>query len=204
MKEKKPQPKQPSKNKKWSSELLAQDFRTTMRTSVTVVVCLFIFVHLMIALAFLISPTERMVKGKGITETYKAIALPGPYFRDSLINRSPHFYFAVKKNKKWSDWHNPEANNFQQFHRQYWRYDKLKQSSLERHIARSFCRKLLRDSTRNFTSYSEFKLLHKYLRNEYLTKDEDSIRIMYTISRYKPRERKTRVDTLFFLSYKPW
>jgi hypothetical protein len=203
-KTKKPQSKKEVPEKSWRSELLAQDFRTTMRTSVTVVVCLFIFVHLMIALAFLLSPTDRMINGRGITSIYKRFALPGPYFRDSLIISSPNFYISVKKNNTWDDWKNPEAENFKTYHQGYWRYDKLKQSSLERHLARQFSKRVSRDSAKNFTTYPEFKILHKYISKEYLTGSADSIRLLYTTSRYKPRERKTRIDTLFYLTYKPW
>jgi hypothetical protein len=61
----------------------------------------------------------------------------------------------------------------------------------------------LKDSTVNFTEYKEFKALDHYFRTEYVTDDPDSIRIFYTLSKPKLRERKTKTDTVFLLTYKP-
>jgi len=187
-----------------SKKLAAQDFRTTIRTSITLVVCLFIAVHLSIALVFLVSPTDKMKDGQGLDGSYKHYLLPGPYFKDNLIASSPHFFIAAKRNNAWSEWLNPEADNFQKFHQNYWRFDKLKQSDLERNIARNFCRKVVQKGPENFTTYKEFNVLQAYFKKEYLKEGADSVRMLYTLTRYKPRERKTKTDTLFFLTYKPW
>jgi hypothetical protein len=202
----KPRPKSPpiqeeTKKKKW----VAQDFRTTIRTSVTLVICLFIFVHLAMALTFLLSPVEEMINNKGINGIYKRYALPGPYFSDPVIRSSPQFFISAKKNNVWGAWRNTEAENFKEYHQNYLRYDKLKKADFERHIARDFCRRVVNDGKENFTRYKEFNLLHNYYKKEYL-KDQtvDSVRIFYKLTRYKPRERKTKIDTVFLLTYKPW
>jgi hypothetical protein len=203
---KKPQPKSlpdqtTAKEKKW----VAQDFRTTIRTSVTLVICVFIFVHLVMALIFLLSPAEEMINSKGINGIYKRYALPGPYFGESVIKSSPQFFFATKDNNAWSAWRNTEGENFKEFHQNYFRYDKLKKADFERHITRDFCRRVVEDGKENFISYHEFNLLHNYFTKEYLKGEHpDSIRIFYRLTRYKPRERKAKVDTLFLLTYKPW
>ena len=186
-----------------SSKLIAQSFRTTIRTSVTLAICLLILVHLIVTLIFLLTPSYRTGHNQGFDGAYKRYALPGPYFKDELISSCPHFYIAGKKNNEWEAWRNPEVDNFNQYHQNYVRFDKLKRSDMERDIARNFCRKVIKSGSQDFTNYREFKLLHNYFSKEYLKEGADSIRLLYTLSKYKPRERKTKIDTLFLLTYRP-
>jgi hypothetical protein len=139
-----------------------------------------------------------------ISHLYDLYALPGPYFKDDQVKSAPHFYIAGKKGRVWESWRNPEMDNFNTYHQAYWHYDKLKQATLERAVARKFCRRVLKDSLGDFTTFKEFQDLHTYFESEYFKEKPDSIRMLYTLSTYKPRERKTKIDTLFFLKYKPW
>ncbi len=177
---------------------------TILRTYVSLVVFVLIVVQLGIALFFVFTPSGPTIQDRGLTAIYKRYFLPGPYFRDDLIVSSPHFYVTAKTNNKWQTWRNPEEENFNLFNSNYLRYDKLKQSTLERNIARQFCRKVIKSGESGFTGYKEFKALHNYFLKEYIKEATDSIRICYTLSRYKPRERKTKTDTLFLLTYKTW
>jgi hypothetical protein len=194
----------PSKKRLKRKTWLAQDFRTIIRTSVTLVICVFIFVHFLLALIFVLSPSEAMKNSQGINGIYKRYALPGPYFSDGTIISSPRFFIAEKKNNRWSSWRNPEQEDFNAYHQNYFRYDKLKKADFERHLARDFFRRVSKDSTTNFTDCNEFKSLDHYFRTEFITDNPDSIRIFYTLSKPKLRERKTKTDTVFLLTYKPW
>jgi hypothetical protein len=197
-------PKSPKSSAKLSRGVKGYEKYSTFRLIITLVASGVIVTHLVICSIILLNPSVKIFNSAAVTRTYKIYALPGPYFKEELIKSSPHFYIAGKMNRAWEKWRNPELDNFNTFHNEYWHFDKLKQSDLERHLARKLYKRLIKDGEEDFINYHEFKDLHRYFGTEYFKERPDSIRLLYTKSTYKPRERKTKIDTLFFLKYKPW
>lgn len=177
---------------------------STFKITITLIACAIVATHLALCIVLMVNPKGRIFGSESLSRLYSVYALPGPYFRENLIKSSPHFYIAGKKGSVWEEWKNPELDNFNTFHQTYWHFDKLKQADLERSIARKFCRRVLKDSLADFTTFQEFKALRNYFESEYIKDHPDSIRMLYTLTTYKPRVRKTKIDTLFFLKYKPW
>jgi hypothetical protein len=177
---------------------------STFKVTITLIASAIITIHLTICLILTVNPGFKIFNSKLLTKLYTPYALSGPYFSERFIKSSPHFYIAGKRGRVWDEWRDPELENFNTFHQRYWHFDKLKQASLERHIAWKLYGRVLKDSLQNFKTFKEFKGLRNYFESEYFKESPDSIRMLYTQSTYKPRERKTKIDTLFFLKYKPW
>jgi hypothetical protein len=176
---------------------------STFRKVITLLASVIVLIHLTICIYIILYPNALAFNSETLTYTYKRYALPGPYFKEAQIKSSTRFCISGKHQNEWEAWRNVEDDNFKLYHQSYWRYDKLMQARLERQLAYDLCRKVVTKGDSTFTNYPEFKALHKYFYSEYFKTGADSIRLLYTTSTFKPRELKTKIDTLFFLKYKP-
>lgn len=159
--------------------------------------------HLAFCLFLILFPDRSLFGNRALTSVYKIYLMPGPFFKDELIKITPHLLISYKpKAAAWTPWTNPERNNFLAYQKNPWLYYKLKQSTFERHLARSLARKIVEAGADDFLQYGQFNELHRYLAGRYLPSDTDSVSQVYLISQYDPGTRMIRTDTLYHLTYK--
>lgn len=153
--------------------------------------------------SFMVIRNPDMAKDNGITYRYKLYMLPGPFFKEENIRSVSIFQVKFKDAQRgWGEWMSPDKVNFHEYQNNFGRYDKLKQSDFERHLARALAVKIVKDTTSGFETFNEFKEVKHYLHDEYAPANTDSVKLLYTVKWVKLHGKQTHIDTLFNICYK--
>ena len=163
----------------------------------------FAFLSLNVLVCLFLIRNPDAAKINGILYRYKLYLLPGPFFKEENIRSVSIFQVQFRSpDKGWGDWIFPEKINFHEYQHNFGRYDKLKQSDFERHLARSLAVRIVKDSIIDYQNFEEFKEVNHYLHDQYAPANADSVHLLFTVKWVKLSGRQTHIDTLFNISYK--
>lgn len=174
---------------------------SNIRRNITLIFLGLIAIHFTTCLFLIFFPGRTLLSSYRLTSLYKIYALPGPFFKAELIQTSPHFFIRYKPiNGLWTNWENPEKSNFLEYHKRPWKYYKLRQSSFERHLARTLGRKINKGG--GYLQSREFNEVHRYFSDLYLPSNADSVSQLYILNHSDGQTDHVKSDTVFRITYK--
>jgi hypothetical protein len=155
--------------------------------------------YLLISLCLLAFP-KKYILGKKLSQYYKWIALPGPFFREDRIRVDTHIYIAYKTaNDEWTPRRNIQKENFLKYHDNFFAYNALKRSRYERYLAKALVKKINKGIPDDLMKLKIMKEVDLYLKKNYLPQDVDSVEVALSVHSLKD---KNALPVVIPLKYK--
>jgi len=134
---------------------------------------------------------------------YNRLVLIGPFFDEARIKTSPHLYIRYFSNNTWTPSRDYVMENFADYCRSPWRYDKLRITYFERYLSNRVSLLDKPDQFEEVKNSRAFRELNQFVIHEYVGRPMDSIALVYGHNRYFPETNTIRFDTSFAYTYNP-
>lgn len=162
------------------------------------ILCL-LAIYVTLSLVLTLFPGAVVVNRKA-TKYYRWLAMPGPFFTESRIQKPVFVVVAYKQaGGGWADVRDPQREFFQQFQDSFFDYNSLLQSRVSHQLVKEVVR-AYRAAPTAVQHSRALRRLHAHLGREYVPAEADSVRLVFL------RERDdgdvSRKETLFTLIYK--
>ena len=155
--------------------------------------------YLILALWLTVIPGTILFNRK-LTNYYRWVALPGPFFNEERIRTPVHFWISYKrKQDNWTSSRNPQAEQLQRYRESFFDYNSLQQARATNFMAQTLYDAWRKDSASIVTT-SALRQIHAHLKRGYIPADADSVRMLYL--RGLPQGDMGSREVLFHFTYR--
>ena len=162
---------------------------------------LVVFLHILFSIFVLLTPGKHNAKSLG--KLYNQLVLLGPFFTESRIKTSPHLYISFKVKDTWSPFVDHGLANFKSYCQHPWRYGKLHYGDFERYISLQIGEQIRHKEFKGMGSSRAFRELNQFIVQEVISRQVDSVSLVYGLNVYLPETKTVRFDTVFKYTYNP-